>query len=122
MVHHRAVDAVRRENTQRRRSAPLADEVSERNVTPAEGADHAALASVAGAEVRMALQRLPEDQRQVLTLAHRSDDRCPEEDFTVGRIGTSIRHTGAPADTSDGCDRTHTSGPRGAGAAGVTAT
>jgi RNA polymerase sigma factor (sigma-70 family) len=36
VVHHRAVDAVRREKTQGRRSVPLADEVSERNVTPAE--------------------------------------------------------------------------------------
>ena len=41
VVHHRAVDAVRRENAQRRRSAPLTDQVSERNVTPAQGADHA---------------------------------------------------------------------------------
>ncbi|XVS61903.1 RNA polymerase sigma factor [Actinosynnema sp. CA-299493] len=70
VVHHRAVDAVRRENAQRRRSLPLTDEVSERNVTPAQGADHAALSAVAGAEVREAMQRLPEDQRQVLTLAY----------------------------------------------------
>jgi RNA polymerase sigma-70 factor (ECF subfamily) len=64
VVRHRAVDAVRRENTQRRRSAPLSDEVSERNVTPAEGADHAALTAVVGAEVREALQRLPEDSER----------------------------------------------------------
>lgn len=70
VVHHRAVDAVRRENTQRRRSVPLADETSELNVTPAEGADQAALTAVVGAEVREALQRLPEDQRQVLALAY----------------------------------------------------
>ncbi|MEV8438685.1 sigma-70 family RNA polymerase sigma factor [Actinosynnema sp. NPDC051121] len=70
VVHHRAVDAVRRENTQRRRSVPLTDEVSERNVTPAEGADHAALAGVVGGEVREALLGLSEDQRQVLALAY----------------------------------------------------
>ncbi|MFE9751619.1 RNA polymerase sigma factor [Saccharothrix saharensis] len=51
VVHHRAVDAVRREKTQGRRSAPLAGEVSERNVTPANGADHAALTGLVGAEV-----------------------------------------------------------------------
>ncbi|MFJ6677356.1 RNA polymerase sigma factor [Actinosynnema sp. NPDC091369] len=69
VVHHRAVDAVRREMTQRRRSAPLTDEVSERNVTSAEGADHAALIEVVSAEVRAALRGLPEDQGQVLALS-----------------------------------------------------
>jgi RNA polymerase sigma factor (sigma-70 family) len=68
VVHHRAVDAVRRENTQRRRNVPLTDEVSERNVT--EGADREALTGVVGAEVREALKRLPEDQRQVIALAY----------------------------------------------------
>ncbi|MEV0682150.1 sigma-70 family RNA polymerase sigma factor [Actinosynnema sp. NPDC050436] len=70
VVHHRAVDAVRRENTQRRRNVPLTDEVSERAVPPADGADHAALTGVVGAEVREALKRLPEDQRQVIALAY----------------------------------------------------
>ncbi|WP_238413103.1 RNA polymerase sigma factor [Saccharothrix deserti] len=70
VVHHRAVDAVRRENTQRRRNVPLTDEVSEWNVSPAEGADHAALTGVVGAEVREALKGLPEDQRQVIALAY----------------------------------------------------
>ncbi|ACU35964.1 sigma-70 family RNA polymerase sigma factor [Actinosynnema pretiosum subsp. pretiosum] len=70
VVHHRAVDAVRRENTRRVRSVPLTDEVSERAVPPAEGADGAALAGLVGAEVRAALGRLPEDQRQVLSLAY----------------------------------------------------
>ncbi|MEU4740924.1 sigma-70 family RNA polymerase sigma factor [Actinosynnema sp. NPDC023658] len=70
VVHHRAVDAVRRESTQRRRNVPLTDEVSERNTPPAAGADHAALTGVVGAEVREALQRLPEDQRQVIALAY----------------------------------------------------
>ncbi|PSL51530.1 sigma-70-like protein [Saccharothrix carnea] len=69
-MHHRAVDAVRRENAKSRRSVPLTDEVSERNVTPAEGADHAASTGVVGAEVRAALQGLPTDERQVLTLAY----------------------------------------------------
>ena len=70
VVHHRAVDAVRRENTQRRRNVPLTDELSERNVPPAAGSDHEALSSVVGAEVREALTKLPEDQRQVIALAY----------------------------------------------------
>ncbi|XVV06718.1 RNA polymerase sigma factor [Actinosynnema sp. CA-248983] len=70
VVHHRAVDAVRREDTRRRRTVPLTDEVSEHTVPPSEGADHAALIGVVGAEVRAALQRLPEDQRQVIALAY----------------------------------------------------
>ncbi|MEU7524666.1 sigma-70 family RNA polymerase sigma factor [Saccharothrix sp. NPDC042600] len=70
VVHHRAVDAVRREDTRRRRNVPLTDEVSEHTVPPTEGADHAALTGVVGAEVRAALQRLPEDQRQVIALAY----------------------------------------------------
>ncbi|MEU5691971.1 sigma-70 family RNA polymerase sigma factor [Actinosynnema sp. NPDC020468] len=70
VVHHRAVDAVRRENTQRKRNVPLTDEESERSTTPTAGADHDALTSVVGAEVREALKRLPEDQRQVIALAY----------------------------------------------------
>ncbi|WP_367129356.1 RNA polymerase sigma factor [Saccharothrix sp. HUAS TT1] len=70
VVHHRAVDAVRREETQRRRNVPLTDEVSERDAPPAAGADQAALTGVVGAEVRDALRRLPEDQRQVIALAY----------------------------------------------------
>ncbi|GAA1331457.1 sigma-70 family RNA polymerase sigma factor [Saccharothrix algeriensis] len=70
VVHHRAVDSVRRESTQRRRTMPLTDEVSERGGTPVAGADDAALAAVVGAEVRAALDRLPEDQRQVIALAY----------------------------------------------------
>jgi RNA polymerase sigma-70 factor (ECF subfamily) len=70
VVHHRAVDAVRRENTQRRRNVPLTDELSERNVPPAQGSDHEALSSVVGADVREALTKLPEDQRQVIALAY----------------------------------------------------
>ncbi|MBP2337456.1 RNA polymerase sigma-70 factor (ECF subfamily) [Saccharothrix coeruleofusca] len=69
VVHHRAVDAVRKENTQRRRNAPLTDEASER-ASSAHGADHDALTAVLGAQVRQALQRLPADQRQVLALAY----------------------------------------------------
>ncbi|GAA1294246.1 RNA polymerase sigma factor [Saccharothrix xinjiangensis] len=70
VVHHRAVDAVRRENTQRKRNVPLTDEVSEHNAPFAEGADGEALTGVVGAEVRAALRGLPEDQRQVIALAY----------------------------------------------------
>lgn len=70
VVHHRGVDAVRKENTQRRRTVPLTDELSERNVPSAQGSDYEALADVVGAEVREALKKLPEDQRQVIALAY----------------------------------------------------
>lgn len=66
LVHHRAVDAVRKENTQRRRSVPLTDDVS----PSVESSDHEALASVVSAEVRAALHTLPEEQRQVMALAY----------------------------------------------------
>ncbi|MFI6099934.1 RNA polymerase sigma factor [Lentzea sp. NPDC051213] len=66
LVHHRAVDAVRKENTQRRRTVPLTDDVS----PPVEGSEHEALVSVVSAEVRAALRTLPEEQRQVIALAY----------------------------------------------------
>ncbi|WP_223199106.1 RNA polymerase sigma factor [Solihabitans fulvus] len=70
VVHHRAVDAVRRENTQRRKSVPLTDELSERVVPPVPGSDQDALAGVEAGVVRVALGKLPEDQRQVIALAY----------------------------------------------------
>ena len=45
LVHHRAVDAVRKENTQRRRTVPLTEDVS----PPVEGSEHEALVSVVSA-------------------------------------------------------------------------
>jgi RNA polymerase sigma factor (sigma-70 family) len=89
VVHHRAVDAVRKENTQRRRNVPLTDELSERNVSTAEGSDYEALASVVSAEVREALRTLPEDQRQVIALAYLGGyTQCEVATLTGVPLGT----------------------------------
>jgi RNA polymerase sigma-70 factor (ECF subfamily) len=70
LVHHRAVDAVRREAVQRRRTVPGADEVAERLTPPGPGADDEALVGMVGGQVREALGRLTEEQREVITLAY----------------------------------------------------
>ncbi|EWM12002.1 RNA polymerase sigma-70 factor, ECF subfamily [Kutzneria sp. 744] len=71
LVHHRAVDAVRREAVQRRRNVSgTDDEVAERLVPPGPGADHQALIGVVGGQVREALGRLPDEQREVIALAY----------------------------------------------------
>lgn len=70
LVHHRAVDAVRRESTHRKRSVPGGDELVERATPPAAGADDQALTAVVGAQVRDALGQLPTEQRQVIELAY----------------------------------------------------
>jgi RNA polymerase sigma factor (sigma-70 family) len=70
LVHHRAVDTVRREERLRKRQErasnlePLADE------DVAEGVVEAANVAVRRGEVRAALQTLPPEQRQVLELAY----------------------------------------------------
>ncbi len=69
LVHHKAVDAVRREATRRRHHVPT-DEPDERSVTPGPSADRAAIGSVIGEQVRAALGRLPREQRQALGLAY----------------------------------------------------
>lgn len=70
LIHHKAVDSVRRESTVRRRvvSAPEAGE--NWSPTPAPGADQAAMVRVAAGQVREALHQLPLEQRQVLALAY----------------------------------------------------
>ena len=69
LVHHKAVDAVRREATRRRHHVST-DEPDERAATPTPAADRAALGSVIGEQVRAALGRLPREQRQALGLAY----------------------------------------------------
>jgi RNA polymerase sigma factor (sigma-70 family) len=70
LIHHRAVDTVRKESTIRRRvvSAPEAGE--DWSPTPVPGADAAAISRVAAGQVRTALRRLPVEQRRVLALAY----------------------------------------------------
>lgn len=70
LIHHKAVDAVRRESAVRRRTVPAAEAGEEWSPDPVPGADQAAMARVAAGQVRDALHRLPEEQRQALALAY----------------------------------------------------
>ena len=70
LVHHRAVDGVRREATRRRRTVTPSADGQEWNVPPGPGADQAALEAVAAEKVREALGELPDEQREALALAY----------------------------------------------------
>lgn len=70
LVHHKAVDAVRREGAIRKRTAPAMDDDDERTAPEGPGADQAALGSVVAGQVREALGALPAEQRQALALAY----------------------------------------------------
>lgn len=70
LVHHKAVDAVRRESAIRRRTVPAADDGEEWSAPPGPGADQAALGAVVAGQVRDALDTLPPEQRQALALAY----------------------------------------------------
>lgn len=70
LVHHKSVDAVRRESAIRRRTVPAADDGEEWSAPPGPGADEDAIGSLVAGQVRDALGRLPAEQRQVLALAY----------------------------------------------------
>lgn len=70
LMHHKSVDAVRRESAIRRRTVPAAEAGEDWSPAPVPGADHAALARVAAGQVRDALHELPPEQRQALALAY----------------------------------------------------
>lgn len=70
LVHHKAVDAVRRESAIRRRTVPAAEDGEEWSAPPGPGADKAALGAVVAGQVRDALGDLPAEQRQALALAY----------------------------------------------------
>jgi RNA polymerase sigma factor (sigma-70 family) len=70
LVHHKSVDAVRRESTIRRRTVPEAEDGGDWSPPPDPGADDAALGAVAAAQVRAALGTLPSEQRLALALAY----------------------------------------------------
>ncbi|GLZ53110.1 putative RNA polymerase sigma E protein [Actinomycetospora sp. NBRC 106378] len=74
MVHHRAVDAVRREATRRKYTVPPIDDgddwTGQDRLPLGPGADEAALDRVEAGHVRDALERLPAEQREALTLAY----------------------------------------------------
>lgn len=69
LVHHKSVDAVRRESAFRRRTAP-AENGEDRSALPGPGTDQAALASILAGHVRDALGRLSAEQREALILAY----------------------------------------------------
>jgi RNA polymerase sigma-70 factor (ECF subfamily) len=66
MVHHRAVDSVRREETQRRRADELMGGMREETEDPSGDVVEAVAASGERAAVRAALDALPVEQREVL--------------------------------------------------------
>ena len=69
-VHHKAVDAVRREQSQRRRRTRAETELDPAVPTAARDVEDEAERPVASGRVRTALGRLPPAQREALTLAY----------------------------------------------------
>src|SRR4051812_47787056 len=70
LVHHKAVDAVRREESQRRRQARAGDELALRAPNTAHDVEDEAWTRVVSERVRIALGVLPTVQREALTLAY----------------------------------------------------
>jgi RNA polymerase sigma-70 factor (ECF subfamily) len=70
MVHHKAVDAVRREESHRRRQSRAEDDHALSVPTQARDVEDDAWTRVVSDRVRLALQVLPELQREALTLAY----------------------------------------------------
>jgi len=69
-VHHKAVDVVRREESQRRRLARAATELDLAAPTATVDVEDEAASRVVADEVRTALGLLPDAQREALTLAY----------------------------------------------------
>ncbi len=70
MVHHKAVDAVRREESQRRRQARAEDEVVLSAPMATADVEDDAWSRLVAEQVRSALGSLPDAQREALTLAY----------------------------------------------------
>lgn len=70
VVHHKAVDTVRRESAARRRAISVTDEYMERCIPAAPAVDETAISRVDGDHVRIALGKLPAEQRQAVALAY----------------------------------------------------
>jgi RNA polymerase sigma factor (sigma-70 family) len=70
VVHHKAVDAVRREESQRRRTAQAGDELRLTEPMATREVDEEAESRVVAEQVRSALGALTAPQREALTLAY----------------------------------------------------
>ena len=70
MVHHKAVDAVRREESHRRRQSRAEDDLVLSAPTSARDVEDDAWTRLVAERVRTALGTLPEAQREALTLAY----------------------------------------------------
>jgi RNA polymerase sigma-70 factor (ECF subfamily) len=70
VVHHKAVDAVRREESQRRRQAQAEDELVLDAPTATRDVEDDAWSRMLGEQVRTAMAQLSQPQREALTLAY----------------------------------------------------
>lgn len=70
MVHHKAVDAVRREEGHRRRGRRAEDDMALSAPTATRDAEEQAVDRVVSQQVRTALSELPDAQREALALAY----------------------------------------------------
>jgi RNA polymerase sigma factor (sigma-70 family) len=70
MVHHRAVDAVRREEAQRRRADDQVVGIREETADPSDEVVEAVAAPAERVAVRTAMRALPPEQREVLELMY----------------------------------------------------
>jgi RNA polymerase sigma factor (sigma-70 family) len=70
MVHHKAVDAVRREESHRRRQVRAEEDLARSVPTAARSVEEDAFTRVVSERVRVALGGLPALQREALTLAY----------------------------------------------------
>ena len=70
MVHHKAVDAVRREESHRRRQTRAEDDLALSTPTSSRDVEDEAWSRVVSEQVRGALGALPAPQREALTLAY----------------------------------------------------
>ena len=70
LVHHKAVDAVRREGVHRRRQVAVDDETTDRLAPESPGADLDAIGAVVADHVKAALRELPVEQRTAMMLAY----------------------------------------------------
>ncbi len=70
VVHHKAVDAVRREESQRRRQAQVEDEMALDAPTATRDVEEEAWSRVVAEQVRTAMRGLSAAQREALTLAY----------------------------------------------------